>query len=199
MSPNSQRGRPAQEPSDVSLLQRLQDGSQTAATILYDRYACQLRQLIESNCSAELARCIEPDDILQSVFRRFFEQARKGLYDAPTEADLWKVLLVIALNRVRDLGDFYRAGKRDVRLTVSASHDETLLGRHLPDESANAFLRLVVEESLSLLPPLYRTVCELRLAGHEVAEISDQVGRSRRTVERVLQDCRRRLLESLAG
>jgi RNA polymerase sigma-70 factor (ECF subfamily) len=199
MCPNSEQGRPAPEPSDVSLLKRLQEGSQTAATILYERYARRLRQLVEANCSAELARCLEPEDILQSVFRRFFEQARKGLYDAPSESDLWKVLLVIALNRVRDLGDFYRAAKRDVRLTVSGSSDETLLGQHLRDDSTNCFLRLVVEESLALLPPLSRTICELRLEGHEVAEISDQVGRSRRTVERLLQECRRRLLESLAG
>src|SRR5207237_7551985 len=143
------------------------------------------RRLIESNCSTDLARCLDPDDILQSVFRRFFEQARKGFYDAPTEADLWKVLLVIALNRLRDLGDFYRAGKRDIRLTVSGSPDqETLLERTVTDDSATAFLQMVVAETLSLLPPLARTICELRLAGHEVAEISDQVQRSRRTVER---------------
>src|SRR4051794_8236497 len=134
MSQPSEQHPPAPEPSDHSLLQRLQDGSQTAATILYGRYARRLRQLIESNCSTDLARCIEPDDIVQSVFRRFFEHARQGFYDAPSEADLWKVLLVIALNRVRDLGDFYRAGKRDVRLTVSGSRDEeTLLQRTVTD------------------------------------------------------------------
>src|SRR5438105_4634429 len=168
METHSDHNPPVPEPSDRSLLRRLQEGSQDAATILYGRYARRLRQLVESNCSADLARCLEPDDIVQSVFRRFFEQARKGFYDAPSDADLWKVLLVIALNRVRDLGDFYRAGKRDVRLTISAGgNDDTFCDRALSDESA-AFLRLVVEESMSLLPPLYRTVCELRLAGHEV-------------------------------
>jgi RNA polymerase sigma-70 factor (ECF subfamily) len=197
MSPNSEQRTSAPEPSDRSLLRRLQDGSQTAAAVLYGRYARRLRHLIASNCSTELARCLDPDDILQSVFLRFFEQARKGFYDAPTEADLWKVLLVIALNRVRDLGDFYRAGKRDVRMTVSSSVDETQLP--FTDESTSAFLHLVVEESLTLLPPLCRTICELRLAGHEVDEISDRVGRSRRTVERLLQESRRRLLETLVG
>jgi RNA polymerase sigma-70 factor (ECF subfamily) len=199
MTPTTEQNPPAVEPSDHSLLQRIQDGSQNAATILYGRYASRLRRLIVANCSADLTRCLEPDDILQSVFRRFFEQARKGLYDAPNDADLWKVLLVIALNRVRDLGDFYRAGKRDVRLTVSGSADDTLLRQSVTDESATALLQLVVEESLAMLPPLSRTVCELRLAGHEVEEISERVGRSRRTVERVLQDCRRRLLATLAG
>jgi RNA polymerase sigma-70 factor (ECF subfamily) len=164
---------------------------------LYQRYARRLRRLVRSNCSMDLARCLEPDDVVQSVFRRFFEQARKGLYDAPTDSDLWKVLLVIALNRLRDLGDFYHASKRDIRLTVSSGGAEALRGRALTDESSTAFLRLVVEESLALLPPLARTVCELRLAGHEVAEISSQVGRSLRTIERVLQDSRHRLLETL--
>ena len=36
---------------------------------------------------------------------------------------------------------------------------------------------------------------EMRIDGHEIAEISRDVGRSKRSVERVLQDFRRRMGE----
>jgi RNA polymerase sigma-70 factor (ECF subfamily) len=61
------------------------------------------------------------------------------------------------------------------------------------DESAAAFLRLVLEEQLEALPESNRAIVQLRIEGHELAEIAEQTGRSLRTVERVLQDFRSRV------
>ena len=63
------------------------------------------------------------------------------------------------------------------------------------DEAALAVLRMVVDEVLEGLPESHRRMIELRIDGHEVAEISRDVGRSKRSVERVLQDFRRRMGE----
>jgi hypothetical protein len=43
----------------------------------------------------------------------------------------------------------------------------------------------------------YRALAGLRIQGHEVAEIARQSGRSKRTVERILQDVRARLRQLL--
>jgi RNA polymerase sigma factor (sigma-70 family) len=67
------------------------------------------------------------------------------------------------------------------------------------DEMAYAVLRLTVEEALQALPEQYRRILTLRVEGHEVEEIARQTGRSKRTVERVLQDCRKRLADLLEG
>ena len=178
---------PDPEPSDHSLLRRFRHGSQDAATQLYLRYAQRLRALAQAQCSAELARRIDVDDIVQSVFGSFFRRASQGVYDVPAGEELWKLLLVMALHKIRDQGSFHRAARRDVRRTTGGDG----LDRTLPGEQGEcAFLEVVVQEALEKLPPLTAQVVELRLEGYEVAEIAQKVERSKRTVERVLQEAR---------
>src|SRR5262245_47500437 len=106
------------EPSDHSLLCRFRLGSQDAATQLYLRYARRLRKLAAAECSGDLTRRVDVEDIVQSVFGSFFRRARQGLYDVPPGKELWRLLLVIALNKIRAKGAFHRAAKRDVRRTT---------------------------------------------------------------------------------
>jgi RNA polymerase sigma-70 factor (ECF subfamily) len=179
--------------SDRSLLVLLRRGEQDAATQLYLRYAQRLRALVRSRCSPGLAQRLEPDDIVQSVFRRFFRHVMKGDYDVPPGEELWGLLLVIALNKVRSEEAFHRAARRDLRQDVAA--DPTTLSAGSPD---TAFLEASVGEALARLPSPQRQLAELRIAGHDVAEIAAATGRSKRTVERLLQDVRTRL-RSLIG
>src|SRR5438552_8878789 len=108
--------------SDRSLLARLRGGQQDAATELYLRYAQRLRALVRSRCSSQLARRVEPDDIVQSVFRRFFRRVLQGDYDVPPGEELWGLLLVIALNKTRTEQSFHRAGKRHIRPSSQPVH-----------------------------------------------------------------------------
>lgn len=178
---------PAAEPSDGSLLRRFRHGNQDAATQLYVRYAQRLRALAQAQCSAELARRVDVDDIVQSVFGSFFRRASQGCYEVPAGEELWKLLLVIALHKIRDQGSFHRAQRRDVRRTAGGE----ALDQTVPDGQAEcAFLEAVVHEALEKLPTLTRRVVELRMEGYEVAEIARAADRSKRTVERVLQEAR---------
>ena len=190
----TEQGRDAADaPSDRSLLRRLRGGSEDAATQLYRRYAHRLRALARANTSAHLARRVDAEDIVQSVFRIFFAAATQGLYDVPAGEDLWKLLLVIALNKIRAEGVFHQAAKRDVRATAELSRIDPAAEPDDGDDFATSFLRLVVKDTLERMPPLERQALELRMEGYEVAEIADRVGRSKRTVERCLQQARTRL------
>ena len=145
-----------------------------------------------------LARRVEPEDIVQSVFRRFFRRVSQGDYDVPAGEELWGLFLVIALNRIRAAEAFHRAGKRDVRLTITdADAAHRLEGPRGHDEVAYTVLQLTLEEALGQLPPQQQQVLELRIQGHEVAEIARLTGRSKRTVERNLQEVRAWLRGSL--
>src|SRR5689334_11735551 len=116
---------PPQEPiSDRSLLRRLQRGQSDASTELYLRYAQRLHALAVAQSSPELARRVDPEDIVQSVFRTFFRRANLGHYTVPDGEEIWKLLLVIALNKVRATGAFHRAAKRDVRRTTGGESFE---------------------------------------------------------------------------
>lgn len=182
------------EPTDSSLLRRLRHGNQDAATQLYLRYADRLRILARAECSPDLAPRVDVDDIVQSVFSSFFRGVGQGFYDVPHGDELWKLFLVIALNKIRAKGAFHRAAKRDVRRTAG----DEFLDRAGPagseaDETAYTFLKMVIDEAMGELPALQQHMIRLRIEGHEVADIAAQTKRSKRTVERVLQDFRTRL------
>jgi len=184
---------PSEESSDRSLLRRFQDGNQDAATLLYLRYAKRLRALAKAQCSRDLARRVDVDDIVQSVFRSFFRGASQGYYDVPAGEELWKLFLVIALNKIRARGAFHRAAKRDVRMTAGAEAYERSLASLHHDEAACTLLQLTIDEALDRLPAQHKKVVQLRIEGYEVAEIADKLGRSKRTVERALQESRKTL------
>jgi RNA polymerase sigma-70 factor (ECF subfamily) len=190
------RDRPG--PSDRTLLERIRLGSQDAAAQLYLRYAQRLRDLARAQCSADLARRVEVEDIVQSVFGSFFRGASQGYYDIPAGEELWKLFLVMALNKIRAKALYHRAAKRDVRRTLGGGwFEHSLESVASDDESARAVLRLTMEDVLQRLPERHRGVLELRAEGYEVAEIAERTGRSKRTTERLLQEARTRLAEIL--
>jgi RNA polymerase sigma-70 factor, ECF subfamily len=179
--------------SDASLLSVFRQGNQDAATELYIRYAKRLRALVKEQCSNGLARRLEEDDIVQSIFRTFFTGAMQGLYKVPGGQDLWRLLLVISLNKIRAKGAYHNAAKRDARRT--ASLNAIGLGGEPSDQDTGeqAFFQVVVQEALESLPVDYREVVELRIQGYEVDEIATKCNRAKRTVERILQEARKRL------
>jgi RNA polymerase sigma-70 factor (ECF subfamily) len=183
--------------SDQSLLRRIQSGHSDASTQLYLRYAKRLQALVASKSSPDLARRVDAEDIVQSVFRTFFRRAALGDYSVPEGEQLWKLLLVIALNKVRAEGAHHRAAKRDVRQTVGGeAFDQAIESGRGNDELALAALRMVIEDLLAGMPEANRRVIELRIEGNDVKEITELTQRSQRTVERVLQ-CFRARLEAL--
>ncbi len=184
------------EVSDHSLMRRLRLGSEGAAAQIYLRYGHRLRALARAQSSRELARCIDADEIVQSVFGSFFRGALKGFYEVPAGEELWRLFLVIALNKIRAKGAYYQAAKRAARLTL---HGSTPLRRAAAsdDEAAFTCLRLSIDEALEALPQGHRDLVLLRMEGYDVAEIAQRLGRSRRTVERMLQYARNRLSSRL--
>jgi RNA polymerase sigma factor (sigma-70 family) len=176
--------------SDHSLLRRFKLGQDDAATGLYLRYAQRLLALARSKSSLALARRVEAEEIVQSVFGSFFRGAQQGYYDVPAGDELWKLFLVITLNKIRAKGAFHGAAKRDMRKTIE--FDEAF-STAKSDSDALRLLTLTLNESLDNLPEHYREIVNLRVEGYEVDEIARRTERSKRTVERILQEARKRL------
>jgi RNA polymerase sigma factor (sigma-70 family) len=186
----------ARSATDRSLLRAIRGGNDEAAAKLYRRYAKRLRALARAQSSHDLARREDVDDIVQSVFGSFFRAACQGLYDVPAGDDLWKLFVVIAMNKIRAKGNYHRAAKRDVRLTIGSEALEQASATELASEDeALASLELAVHEALEQLPPVTRQIALLRMQGHDIDEIARATSRSYRTVERCLKSFR----ELLAG
>ncbi len=193
----SEVGQAAERPdrSDSSLLRRFKRGEADAATALYQRYASRLTAFARRQTSARLSSRFDPEDVIQSVFRTFFRRASADSIRAPDGDELWQLLLVIALNKVRRLGRFHRQQLRDAHRTsdgeslgdTATSHDETEL----------LLLQMTIDEALEQFPPLQRRMVEMRIRGETIVEIAQSTSRSRRTVERVLRQFREFISQSL--
>lgn len=192
------RSNTTDEPSDRSLLRRIEGGEQDAATQLFYRYSKQLLALAKSKTGNDLAARFDPEDVVQSVFRTFFRRATTGCYDVPASGELWKLLLVLALNKVRRLAVYHRARKRNVRHTVASTDIDGLLSQLMVDDpQPHYILELVIESVLENMTTSERQIIELRIEAYTITEISKKTGRAKRTIERILQNFRNRLAEAI--
>lgn len=188
----------SESPTDHTLLMRVQTGQDDAATQLYLRYAHRLRALAVRRTADDLKTRVDPEDIVQSVFRTFFRRASRGEYSVPEGEELWKLFLVIALNKVRTVGAFHHAAKRDTRQTgQGADYDVALEGGSGRDEEALNTLRMTIDDLMAGLTQSQCDVISMRIEGHDVATIAHKTGRAKRSIERLLQDFRKALAAEL--
>jgi RNA polymerase sigma-70 factor (ECF subfamily) len=187
----------------IDLVARYREGDEQAAEALFHRYVGRLTALAQKRLSDRLARRVDADDIVQSAYRSFFIKARDGGFSLKESGDLWRLLVVITLNKLRRQVERNTAGKRAMNTEQSFRADgsgtslrpEAVAGEPSPDEAL-----AVVEEVQRLMEGLTPSQCqmlELRLQGHTVDEIAAQVNRSERGVRRLLDKIKERLQEHL--
>jgi RNA polymerase sigma-70 factor (ECF subfamily) len=182
--------------TDSSLVRRFRRGDQDAATALYLRYADRLTALADRRTGDDLKVRFDAEDVVQSVFRTFFRRVAGGAYDVPEGDELWGLLLVVTLNKVRGLADKHRAARRAVGASTGGDATDAAA---TADGASLAVLKMTIDEFSQGLDPGHRAILELRVEGYEVAEIADRCGRTKRTVERVLQGLRESLRSQVDG
>ncbi len=176
--------------TDQSLLNGIRTGSESAATEVFARYSPKLLSVARTRLSAMLSSRVDPDDIVQSTFKSFFRRASHGSYVAPESGDLFNLLIVIAMRKVNAKSEFHQAAIRDVRRSKRMDHlSQTWQG----DEQPLRELCLTIEEICEGLSETQKTIIALRLEGYTVDEVAGKSDRSKRTVERELQNFRKSL------
>src|SRR6266478_1541359 len=95
------------------LVSRWRAGDQDAAKELFDRYASRLVALARKQISQRLASRVDPEDIVQSVFRTFFGRVKAGKFQFEDQDDLCKLLVRITINKTMRQIDFHTAAKRN--------------------------------------------------------------------------------------
>jgi RNA polymerase sigma factor (sigma-70 family) len=178
-----------------NLLARLQGGDSQAAVVLFHRYTDRLIALARSRLPAILGRRVDPEDVVQSVYRSFFARAAEGRYVLQRGGDLWRLLVTITLHKVYHQVEHYAAGKRTPTREHAcgiADPPAELLARE-PSPVEAAALADEVEQLFRRLEPDERRVLELRLMGYHRDEIADQMQRSLRTVCRILDKVKHQL------
>ena len=123
-----------------------------------------------------------------------------GEYDITGWESLWSLLVVITLRKCGHRVEYFRAARRDVRreevqpaATAESPPPWEVLAQD-PTPFQAALLSETVQHLMRFLEQAHeRRILELKLQGFTEPEISVQVGRSERTVRRVLQRVRQRL------
>ncbi len=184
-----------------SLLERWQNGDQAAAEALYRRYAQRLCALVQTQLGERLSRRVGADDIVQSVFRTFFRRARGGEFVIDHSGSLWRLLVHIALNKIRSSGRHHGAARRDVAAEVYPSSPELLpeMLVHDPTPAEAAALADELEAVVAGLDSPEPEILRLCLQGYSTPEIAAQIRCSRWTVRRVLDRIGRTLEKRLRG
>jgi len=188
------------DPHFDELMARLEAGEEQAAVEVCDRFVHRLIALARQHLDGATLRKIEPEDVVQSAYKSFFVKFREGHYHLTNWDSLWGLLARITLRKCRRKREFFHAQRRDVNREVSAdplddsSIQEPAVVGHDPTPSEAAVLAETVESVMRGMNESGRQIVCLSLQGQSVAQISDQIGRTERTVERVLGRLRERLV-----
>src|SRR5262245_24872803 len=116
--------------SSGELVAQWRQGNEQAAAILFQRYANRLIALARNRVPAKLTAHVDPEDVVQSVYRSFFARARAGRYDLQRGGDLWRLLLTITLHKLYKQIRLYRTEKRDLTRERNCSDAEKFAVLH---------------------------------------------------------------------
>lgn len=179
---------------DQVLIELWRQGDESAARQIFDQYVDRLLAFARQRISQRLASRVDPEDIIQSVFRTFFGRLKQGHFVFAEQDDLCKLLVRITLHKTLRQVAFHKAAKRDPgqETEQGESHRERLLAvfdQEPTPEAAAAFLDQL-EHLLGQLHPQEREILELRLQGYSTKEITKKLNLLDRKVRRVLEHVR---------
>lgn len=184
-------------PNDITSGDTIAEG--VAARADFERFTRRLIGLARSQLDARLWHKIEPEDVVQSVYKSFLLRYGEGALAAEGWDGLWGLLTVITLRKCADRVRYHRAGRRDAAREAPAARDaeqpepwrEAVDRDPTPEEAA--LLAETVEQVLASLSEDERPIIELSLQGYSTQEISQQLGRAERSVRRLRERIRKQL------
>jgi RNA polymerase sigma-70 factor, ECF subfamily len=181
----------AKDRSVDSFIKSLRAGDPTATKEVFDQYVDRLVAMARKRISLRLAGRIDPEDIVQSVFRTFFHRAKQGQFQFSAEDDICRMLARITVHKTLRQVAHHQAGKRDAGRDAGSGDDSQDLVVNLlskepsPDEATQLLDQL--QHFLAQLPDDDRKILELRMQGYSTLEISKQLDITDRKIRRRME------------
>ena len=174
---------------------RLRAGENAAAAQVFNRFASRLLALARKQLDPDVLQKVDPEDVVQSVFRSFFVHNVSGRFgDFGNWDNLWGMLVVLTQWKCGRRMAYFHAACRDVGREVPA--EQALDDESCPDvgvfddeptPAEAAMLTDTLERLMRCLDGQQREILTLSLQGYAPAEISGRLGCTERTVYRVLE------------
>jgi hypothetical protein len=177
------------EPGSITQwLQRLHSGEADAAKEIWNRYYPRVVRLAALQLIKSDDRSIDEEDVAQSTFRTVYLAVMNGKYpDIEDRRDLWRLLLVSTLNRVRRHHRDSHTLKRSVNELVTQDQSRRRLIMEISGPDAQAemadlietlFRRLDQEDPTGEL----RQIALLKLEEHSASAIARRLKRRKNHV-----------------
>ncbi len=186
-------------PSFHEWLSRLRRCDDATATEFFHRFRCRLIGLARQQLDGRLRRKLDPEDVVQSVFRTVLRRLAKGEFELGDWDSLWSLLTCIIIRKCGHWKEHFRTQAHDINRETDpqACADDSspsweFLSREPGPEEAARLLE-TVQQMLAGLDDREQQVVMLSLQGYEVAEVSAHTGCTRSKVYRVLRLVRSRL------
>jgi RNA polymerase sigma-70 factor (ECF subfamily) len=186
------------ETSFRGMMGKLKAGDSVAAADVHHRYVDELVQLARRRLQKRYQTKFDADDIVQSAFHSFFRRHADGQFEFEDWDNLWALLASITIRKCGRRVQAFRSAKRNIQREQALAPDADMASLSVsreptPDDAAR--LEETLDQLLSELTPDQQQVLVLKLQNYSNEEISERIGRTERTVYRVLTLIRRRLEE----
>jgi len=158
------------------------------SSALFKNFEPELRRVIARQLGRKLRADVSVSDIVQMAFKSFFVYIEKEKCRNCQSQDFWRILVRIAINKIRDVGVVVHGpiGPLPTEVQDAAPPPELAI------ELAEA-----IEWALKGFSERDREMVGMVLEDYKVIEIADKTGWSRHTVRRVLNRFGDRLKRSL--
>jgi RNA polymerase sigma factor (sigma-70 family) len=163
----------------LDFLRRIRAGDETAATELVRRFEPMIRREVRMRIKDDrLNRAFDSVDVSQSVLACFFSRAATGEYELDRPAQLAKLLLTMARNRLISRARNERSLIRDVRRLAADPGllDEVMDARPSPSQIVSRKDELEVLKTS--LTDEERQIFDLRIGGFSWEEVATRLGGS---------------------
>jgi RNA polymerase sigma-70 factor (ECF subfamily) len=173
---------------------QLRDGRNEAAAQVFNRFANRLIVLARKQLDPKVRQKVDPEDVMQSVFRSFMIRNATGqLGQFDSWDNLWAMLVVMTQRKCGRRIDYFHADRRDVRREIGAtpptaqSNVDFGLSADDPTPSEAAMLTETLERLMNSFEGRNREILTLSLQGYSAPEVSTRLGCTERTVYRLLE------------
>src|SRR5438105_14708040 len=176
------------------LIRRVRAGDQPAGTELVRQYEPEIRRAVRLRLNdPKLMRVLDSLDVCQSVMGRFFVGAAAGQFDLGHPAQLFKLLVTMAKNRVIDHA---RKPSNRPELIGGDSTANRLPGK-AETPSVIVSHKELLAEMRKRLSDEERKLSELRTAGLDWAEVARRMGGSAEALRKKLERAMERVTKEL--
>jgi len=182
------------------VMDRLKAGDEQAASEIFRRFVDRLIALAACQFEERFWAKADPEEVVQSVYQSFFRRQDRSPFDLSDWDSLWALLAMITIRKCHRELNFWKAAKRDTRRELpTGNHPDAEACWEVIDREPTPDQATVLAETLQrlLVPfqPRQREIAELILQGYTAPEIAPKCRCSERTVYRVDQRLRERILE----